>query len=167
MLKFIVRFLKAINSNSHPGEIAHAVCLGMILGFLPKNNALWYVLTVFFLFMRINKGTFAIFTFLFSLLAPALDSLFDTIGWWFLTQEKLTPLFIKLLDIPFVGFTKFNNTIVCGSLLFSLACYIPIYFISRLIIKFWRTKLSPIVRKTKVIVFLSKIPLVKKIGAMV
>ena len=167
MLKFIVRFLKAINSNSHPGEIAHAVCLGMILGFLPKNNALWYVLTVFFLFMRINKGAFVIFTFLFSLLAPALDSLFDTFGWWFLTQEKLTPLFIKLLDIPFVGFTKFNNTIVSGSLLFSLACYIPLYFISRLVIKLWRTKLSPIVRKTKVIVFLSKLPLVQKIGAMV
>ena len=167
MLKFIVRFLKAINSNQHPGEIAHAVCLGMILGFLPKNNALWYVLTVFFLFMRINKGAFAIFTFLFSLLAPALDSLFDTIGWWFLTQEKLTPLFIKLLDIPFVGFTKFNNTIVSGSLLFSLACYIPVYFIIRLIIKLWRTKLSPIVRKTKVIVFLSKLPLIQKIGAMV
>lgn len=167
MLKFIVRFLKAINSNSHPGEIAHAVCLGMILGFLPKNNALWYVLTVLFLFMRINKGTFAIFTFLFSLLAPALDPLFDTIGWWFLNIEKLTPVFIKLLDIPFVGFTKINNTIVSGSLLFSIACYIPLYFISRLIIKLWRTKLSPIVRKTKIIIFLSKIPLVQKIGAMV
>ncbi len=167
MLKLIVRFLKAINSNSHPGEIAHAVCLGMILGFLPKNNALWYVLTVLFLFMRINKGTFAIFTLLFSILAPALDSVFDTIGWWFLNIEKLTPVFIKLLDIPFVGFTKINNTIVSGSLLFSIACYIPLYLISRLIIKLWRTKLSPIVRKTKIIVFLSKIPLVQKIGAMV
>ena len=38
MLKFIIRFLKAINSNQHPGEIAHAVCLGMILGFMPKTR---------------------------------------------------------------------------------------------------------------------------------
>jgi uncharacterized protein (TIGR03546 family) len=167
MLKFIIRFLKAINSNQHPGEIAHAVCLGMILGFMPKTNALWYILTVFFLFMRINKGTLALSTVLFSLLAPALDPLFDTIGWWFLTQEKLAPAFTWLLDIPFVGFTKFNNTIVSGSLLFSLICYIPVYFISRLIIKLWRTKISYALRKTKLIIFLSKLPLIKKIGAMV
>ena len=167
MLKLIVRFLKAINSNQHPGEIAHAVCLGMILGFLPKNNALWYVLTVFFLFMRINKGTFALSTILFSLLAPALDPLFDTIGWCFLTLDKLAPAFTWLLNIPFVGFTKFNNTIVSGSLLFSLLCYIPVYFIARLIIKLWRTKLSAALRKTKLIIFLSKLPLIKKIGAMV
>ena len=55
MLKFLVKLLKALNSNSHPGEIAHAVCLGMLLGFLPKNNIFWYVITVFVLFMRINK----------------------------------------------------------------------------------------------------------------
>ena len=43
MLKVIVKFLKALNSNSHPGEIAHAVCLGMLLGFLPKNNIFWFI----------------------------------------------------------------------------------------------------------------------------
>lgn len=167
MLKPVVKFIQALTSNHHPGEIAHAVCLGMILGFLPKSNALWYILTVFFLFMRIHKGTFALFTLLFSLLAPFLDPLFDNIGYWFLTIEKFAPVFTKLLDIPFVSFTKFNNTIVCGSLLFSIACYIPVYFISRLFTKFWRSKLAPAVRKTKLVVFLSKIPLIEKIGGLV
>ena len=55
MLKAIIKFFKALNSNVHPGAVAHAVCLGMILGFLPKTNALWYILTVFFLFVRINN----------------------------------------------------------------------------------------------------------------
>ena len=49
MLKAIIKFFKALNSNVHPGAVAHAVCLGMILGFMPKTNALWYILTVFFL----------------------------------------------------------------------------------------------------------------------
>nr|MCR4900017.1 TIGR03546 family protein [Treponema sp.] len=119
MLKALIRFFKALNSNSHPGEIAHAVCLGMILGFMPKSNALWYILTVFFLFVRINKGSFILFTFLFSLLAPVLDNLFDTIGWWFLNIDKFKMFFAWLLEIPFVGFTRFNNTIVMGSLLAS------------------------------------------------
>ena len=78
MLDFLIKILKAINSNSHPGEIAHAVCCGMILGFLPKENALWVILTVFFLFLRINKVFFVLSTVLFSLLAIILDPFFGT-----------------------------------------------------------------------------------------
>ena len=133
---------------------------------MPKTNALWYILTIFFLFIRINNGTFILFTFLFSLLAPVLDPLFDTMGWWFLNIEKLTPFFSWLLDIPFVGFTRFNNTIVMGSLFFSLAAYIPVYFICRIFLKYWRAFLAPAVRKSKLVVYLSKLPLIVKIGEM-
>ena len=100
MLKFIIKLLKALNSNSHPGEIAHAVCLGMLLGFLPKNNIFWFIITVFVLFMRINKGALVLCTLAFSLLAPLLDPLFDTVGYWFLTLPALEPAFVFLLDIP-------------------------------------------------------------------
>ena len=163
-LKKIVKGFKTLNSNTHPGEIAHAVCLALILGFVPKTNALWYLLTVFFLFMRINKATLVIYTFLFSLLAPLLDNLFDIIGYWFLNLEFLAPVFSKMLDIPFVGFTSFNNSIVAGSLLFALLTYAPVYFLVRLFVKLWRGKITPIVRKTKLVAFLSKIPLIVKIG---
>lgn len=167
MLVFFIKLFKAINSNSHPGEIAHAVCCGMILGFLPKDNALWYIITVFCLFLRIHKGAFVIFTLLFSLLAPLLDPLFDTIGYWFLTLDFFRPTFSFLLDIPFVGFTKFNNTIVAGSILSSIVLYIPVYWLTRLFIKEWRTFLLPIVRKTKLVKMLSNLPMIKKIGDLV
>ena len=162
MLKFIVKFLKALNSNSHPGEIAHAVCLGMLLGFLPKNNIFWYIITVFVLFMRINKGALVLSTLGFSLLAP----LFDNVGYWFLTLPALEPTFAWLLDIPFVGFTKFNNSIASGSLLCGLVLYIPLYVIARLLVWLMRNKVVPVLRKTKFIVAISKIPLVKKMAAL-
>lgn len=167
MLKAIVRFFKALNSNSHPGDIAHAVCLGLILGFVPKSNALWYVLMIFFLFMRVNKGSLIIFTFLFSLLAPVLDPFFDTFGYWFLNIDAFVPVFSKMLDIPFVGFTKFNNSIVCGSFLSAIILYVPVYFLARLFISKWRLKIAPFVRKTKLVTFMSKLPLIVKIGEMV
>lgn len=166
MLKFIVKLLKALNSNSHPGEIAHAVCLGMLLGFLPKNNIFWYIITVFILFMRINKGALVLSTLGFSLLAPLFDPLFDTVGYWFLTLPALEPTFAWLLDIPFVGFTKFNNTIVSGALLCGLAIYIPLYIIARLFVWLIRNKIVPVLRKTKFIVAISKVPLVKKMAAL-
>ena len=166
MLKFIIKFLKALNSNSHPGEIAHAVCLGMLLGFLPKNNIFWFIITVFVLFMRINKGALVLCTLAFSLLAPLFDPIFDQVGYWFLTLPALEPAFAFLLDIPFVGFTKFNNTIASGSLLCGLVLYIPLYVIARLLVWLMRNKIVPVLRKTKFIVAISKIPLIKKAAAL-
>lgn len=167
MFSNILKFLKSLNSNSHPGEIAHAICIGLILGFLPKDNAFWYILMVFFLFIRINKGSLLLFTLIFGLLAHNFDNHFHELGYYVLTLPSLTPIFTSLLDIPFVAFTKFNNTIVMGSFCTSVACYIPVYGISRIFIKYWRAFLAPAVRKTKLITFLSKLPIIQKIGEMV
>lgn len=164
MLKFFVKLFNAINSNSNPGEIAHAISIAMILGFMPKNNAFWYVLAVFFLFVRINKGALMLFTALFSLLAPSLDGVFDQLGYAILTIPQMQGFYATLIDIPFVAFTKFNNTIVMGSLVGGLILYIPIYIISRLITFFWRAKLVPVLRKTKLIMFIKKIPLVSRVS---
>lgn len=166
MLKEFTDFFKALNNNSHPGEIAHAICTGMLLGFLPKDNVLWFILTIIFLFLRINKGAFLLSTIGFSLLAPVFDPLFDYFGYWVLTFEPITPFFSNLLEIPFLGFTKFNNSIVMGALLSSIILYIPLYFLSRLFLKFWRASLAPIVKKSKIVTILSKIPLIKKINEM-
>ena len=51
-------------------------------------------------------------------ISPAFDGLFDTVGYAFLTIPALSGLFGTLLDIPFVAFTKFNNSVVMGSFLF-------------------------------------------------
>ena len=164
MLKFIVKFLKALNSNSHPGEIAHAVSFGVLLGLMPKTNIFWYIITVFVIFMRINKGALVLSTLIVTLLAPFFDPLLDSLGYWFLTLPKLEPFFADLLDIPFVGYTKFNNTIAMGSLLCGLILYIPVYIIARVIVWLMRNKLVPILRKTKLITALSNAKFVKKIA---
>ncbi len=163
MLKAIVKFFKALNKNSHPGEIAHAVCCGMILGFLPKDNALWYILAVLFIFLRMQKSAFLIFTLIFTLASPFFDSLFDTVGYFVLKTDFLQPLFVFLIKIPLVGYTRFYNSIVMGSLLCSLLLYIPLYFISKAIIQLWRNKMVPLVRKTRLVKIVSKLPLVSKI----
>ena len=55
MLQYLVDLLKAFNANVKPSQIANSFCIGLILGLMPKNNLLWYILLVFFAFVRINK----------------------------------------------------------------------------------------------------------------
>lgn len=164
MLKYFVKMLKALNANSHPGELAHAFAFGMLLGFLPKTSVLWYLIFIVFLFLRINKGLFFLSIILGSLIAPLFDPLFDNIGYAVLTMPALENIFRSWLDVPFVAFTRFNNTIVAGSLVFSVIAYVPFYVLARFFVSFWRKVLQPSLVKNPVVKAFMKMPLVKKIA---
>ena len=130
---------------------------------MPKTNLLWYLLFVFFLFVRINKGAFFLITLLASFAAPLLDPLFDSIGYSILLFKPLAPVYGALLDVPFVGFTKFNNTIVAGALTAGFVLYIPFYAASRVFVRQWRKHITPAVAQLRCIRFLYKLPLVSRI----
>ncbi|MCR4821949.1 MAG: TIGR03546 family protein [Treponema sp.] len=167
MLNYIVKLFSALNANVNPGEIAHAFSCGILLGLMPKNNLLWYLVFVFILFIRINKPMYLIMVLLASTFAPVMDSLFDTVGYAFLTIPALSGFFGNLLEIPFVGFTKFNNSVVMGSLLCGLVLYIPMYFLGRLLVSLWRKHITHWVKKSKLNKVIAKIPLLGKIAGMV
>ena len=167
MLKSIVNLFKALNANVNPGEIAHAFSCGILLGFMPKNNLLWYLLFVFILFIRINKPMYLIMTLIASTFSPVMDSLFDTVGYAFLTIPSLSGFFGTLLEIPFVAFTKFNNSVVIGSLICGLVLYIPAYVLGRILVALWRKHITHWVRQTKLSKAIAKLPLIAKIAGMV
>ena len=166
MLKAIAKLLGAISSNTRPGAIAHAVSCGVLLGFMPKDNLLWYILFIFILFMNIQRGAYALSILLGAAVTVFLDPLFDSVGYSILTVESVKPYYASLLDIPFVAFTKFNNTVVMGSFVCGVAAYIPLYVLARLFVWAWRKYLAEKVRKLKIAAVLKNIPLVEKIAGM-
>lgn len=163
MLAEIVKFLNALNSNKNPSEIANAFCVGLILGFMPKDNALWFIIFIFFFFVRVHQPTYVIITFLVSQLAWLLDPLFNIVGYKILTIEQLSGFYGWILEIPFVGFTKFNNTIVMGSLACGLALYFPMFILIRLLVLVWRKKISPRLGESVLMKTISKAPIIQKI----
>lgn len=165
MLAYLVNFLKALNSNSKPSQIANSFCIGLILGFMPKSNLLWFALFFFFAFVRINKCGYYIMILIGSLTAYLIDPLFDKIGYEILTFAPLENFYSWALDIPFVGFTKFNNTIVAGSLAFGLILYIPFFFLILLLVSQWRKHIAPVFNDSKVLKTIYQIPLLGKIAS--
>ncbi|MCR5723920.1 MAG: TIGR03546 family protein [Treponema sp.] len=154
--------LKALGANTNPGEIAHAASCGLLLGLMPKNNILWYLILIFILFMRINKPAYALLVLAGAAIAPFFDGVLDAVGYWFLTIPALSGAFGALLDVPFVAFTRFNNSIVMGSLLCALVAYIPVYVCMRVLIALWRRFLVPVLRNNFVSKVLGKLPLISK-----
>ncbi len=166
MIKYITSFFTTLNKNSHPGEIAHAVSLGTLLAVMPKDNLLWVLLFVIILFVRINKGAFFISLILLGFLAPFCDVLIERIGYWALTLDFMQGAYAYCDTIPFVGWTKFYNTMVMGGLLFGLLIYIPVYFLTRVSLAQYRKFIRPLIEKfvtSKLAAVISKIPILRHI----
>lgn len=163
MFSYITKLINALNANIKPSQIANGFCLGLILGFVPKTNLLWYLLFVFFLFVRVNKGAYLLFTLVGTLLAPVCDTLFDNVGYFVLTFPRFESYFSYLIDIPFVGFTRFNNTIVMGSLACGVIAYIPVFALAVIFVRLWRNSIAPAINNSALAAALRKAPLVGSI----
>ena len=160
MIKYVTSFFRAINANTHPGDIAHAVALGLFLAILPKNNLTFTFLFFLSIFIRINKGAFFISFILFGFVTPFMDVLINNIGFWAVQLSFLRPIFIALENIPFVALFKLSNTMVLGGIIWGLILYIPVYILTRIIIAKYRKYMQPAVN-VKGVGLLGKIPLLR------
>ena len=122
---------------------------------------------VFFFFFRIQRGVFSLFIIIGALIAPLLDPYFDYIGYYILTYDKLQPLFRTLVNIPFVAFTKFNNTVVMGSFVCGLLAYIPAYIFARIFVFVWRKHVARYVRKFGFLTAVKQLPGISKIVELI
>lgn len=164
MISFIAKLLKALNVNTNPGEIAHGIACGFLLGLMPKSSLLWYLIFIFVLFIKINKPAYLIMIVLGSSVAVLLDPLFDLVGYAVLTVPSLYGFYARLIDIPFVYFTRFNNTVVMGSLVCGIILYVPVYVIARILVKLWRRYGVPAMRHSKIIKIVNQVPILSKIA---
>ena len=164
MLSALVKFIRAMSSNTAPAEIAHAFAWGVFFGLMPKNNALWYILFILIFFMRIQRGVLSLTTLIVGFFAYLADPLLDTIGCWILTQPWMQAPMIKLMNIPFVAFTKLNNSIVMGSLGFLILSYLPLFLFSILFTFLWRRYVGAKLKNLKIVKMIGKVPLVRKIA---
>ena len=160
MIKYVTSFFRAINANAHPGDIAHAVALGLFLAILPKNNLTFTFLFFLSIFIRINKGAFFISFILLGFVTPFMDIIINNIGFWAVQLSFLRPIFIALENIPFVALFKLSNTMVLGGIIWGLILYIPVYILTRIIIAKYRKYMQPAVN-VKGVGLLGKIPLLR------
>jgi len=78
-----------------------------------------------------------------------LDPLFDWIGHQVLMAESLRGVWTSLYNTPIVPLTNFNNTIVLGSLVFSLLLLVPLFFATRWAVARYRVTVGERVRQSK------------------
>lgn len=127
-----VRLLAGVlKAHVSPKQLALGVAMGMLLGLIPKGNLIAIALTTALFASRVHLGSAVVASIAFSWIGAWLDPISDGLGNLVLTWGPLQPLFARLYELPLVPWTKFNNTVVCGSMILGLLVFYPVYRASR------------------------------------
>ncbi len=129
MVRYLVKLIRVMHSDTDPRQISLGFSLGMILGLTPLSSPHNVFVLLAILFFRVNIAA-AILSFgVFGILAFLLDPLFNLIGVSILTQtDILLGFWTSLYNAPLFPYTRFNNSVVMGSLIFSLVAFFPVYW---------------------------------------
>ncbi len=150
MLRTIARLLRVLNSETDPSQISLAFAFSMVAGFTPFLSLHNLLVLLLVLVLRVNLSAFILGLAFFSGLAYMLDPLFHAIGLWALTADALRGLWTALYNITFFRALRFYNSILMGSLLFSVMAFVPFVLVSNRLILKYREYLLEWVRKSRV-----------------
>ena len=150
MLRIIARLLRVLNSETDPTQISLAFALSMVAGLTPLAGLHNLFVVFLVLVLRVNISAFILGLAFFSGVAYLLDPLFHAIGLSVLTARAPGSLWTALYNITFFRMLKFYNSILMGSLLLSLALFVPFVLVSNRLILKYREHLLERVRRTRV-----------------
>jgi uncharacterized protein (TIGR03546 family) len=149
LIKLIQSLVGALHSEGTPGQLALGIALGSIMGLTPLLNIHNAIVFAAIVLLNVSFAGGMLGWALFVPIGFLLDPLFDWIGHQLLMAESLRGLWTSLYNTPIVPLTNFNNTIVLGSLVFSLLLLVPLFFATRWAVARYRVTIGERVRQSK------------------
>ncbi len=147
ILKLLISFLKALNEKASPRAMAGGFALGMIIGLTPKGSLHNAGVILLIFLLPVNKSASLVSAAVFALFSYLLDPFFNSAGELLLTRPPLQGVWTTLYNTPVVPWTRFNNTLVLGSLVMSLFLFVPIFFITEWGVKKYRERMFAVASK--------------------
>jgi uncharacterized protein (TIGR03546 family) len=158
MIRQALKVFKALNSNEKPWQLSLGLAFGGIIGLMPLWTPHNIVLLFLAFIINLNFALLLIGLFFFSGIAYILDPLFHQIGLAVLTSEGMQEFWNGFFSNSIFLFDRLNNTLVMGSLIFSVISAVPLFFFINFLIRKYRENLMGILEK---IPFLKSLKLAK------
>jgi uncharacterized protein (TIGR03546 family) len=162
LITWIAKLIAGLNANRRAGEIAAGVSMGVLLALIPGANLLWLLIFVLTVFLKLNLGIELLVLAILKPIAPLGDPLLHTLG----VSEELFGLFTSLYNVPLLPFTRFNNTVVMGGVVAGLLLWLPIFFLSRVLVRVYRKRIHPRLAESKIVKAFQRVPIVSKLIAI-
>ena len=167
MIKQVAKLIIALNGNVKKSQIAAGIAWGLLLGLVPAGNFFWIVLFLVSFFFAHHHGSKIVGMLVIKLLSPLIAPAIDILGWQILHIDALQPLFTSMYNMPFVPFTKFNNTLVMGGLVGGAVLWLPFFFLFMALIPLYRNHVAAKIRNSKIVNRILKFPLLKMLDNII
>jgi|GEM_PF-121202 len=151
-LRLIVKLAKLLRSGTTPSHIASGFVLGMMIGLISFKSLFTPFLVLIIIIFNVNIASAIFAAVLFRAIAVLIDPFLHFLGYWLLVDITfLREVWTSLYNIPFFRYTRFNNTVVLGSLVVALCLIYPLYTGIRVLIIGYREKYEERIKKWKII----------------
>ena len=152
MLKLLSKLVKALRSDASPRQIGWGVALGAVIGLTPLWSLHNLGVLLLAVILPVNLAGFIFGWMVYGLVSLALTPVLHRIGTLVLVDiSLLQSVWTGLYNAPIAPFTRFNNTIVMGGLLFSLILLWPNMALIRFLVVAFREKWEEAVKKWKIV----------------
>jgi len=151
-IELLAKLIKILRSGASPNQIAAGFVIGMIIGLTPFWTLHNVILIVVLILLNINIAT-ALYSFvLFSAVAYLADPLFHAFGYFLLVDvSSLKNLWTFLYNFPVIALSRYNNTVVAGSLAVSIILILPMFFVAKSGVKYYREHIDQKMEKWKIV----------------
>jgi uncharacterized protein (TIGR03546 family) len=139
LVKLVQSLVKALNSDGTPGQVAAGIAIGSCLGLTPLLNLHNLVIVAVILFFRVSVPGAMLGWLILTPVGFLLDPLFDRIGTSLLVDSgALRDVWSTAYNAPVVALANPTNTIVVGSLVGWAVLALPIFFLARMGVGWYR-----------------------------
>lgn len=151
-LKFISKFIKVLRSGESPPLVAGGFTMGFVIGLTPFWTLQNMIILLIAILTKVNLAAVFFSLFLFSFVAFLFDPVFHDLGFLVLVKwEALTGFWTTIYNWPIAPFTRFNNTIVMGSVMTALLLSFPVYHLAKRGIIAYRKTWGERIEKSKLV----------------
>lgn len=140
MLGMLANLFKVLNSDASPGQVALGFAFALFIGLTPFLSLHNFIILFLVFIIRVNLSAFFLGCALFSLVAFGIDPLSISLGQTLLNLPELQDFWVGLYQSDFWRATKFNHTLLLGSLTISSILFIPLFLILTLLINVYRDR---------------------------
>jgi uncharacterized protein (TIGR03546 family) len=151
MLTLLAKLFSALNSESSIRQIALAIVLGFIVGLSPLLTLHNIIILFLVLFVRVHLGSFILSVGFFSGLSYLLSPMIIAVGEHLLTASSFNSLFTMLYQVTLFKLAHWHNTYTLGAIVVGSLLAIPLYFLSKTIIKNYRQHIMGFFEKFRIV----------------
>src|ERR1044072_968359 len=142
IIKLIQSLFGALHSEGTPGQLAAGIALGSFLGLTPLLNLHNAVIFAALVLLNVSFAGGLLGWAVVIAVGLLLDPQFDWMGHVLLMAPRLRGLWPSLYNMPIMPLTNFNNTVVLGSVVFTVLFAVPLFFAARYGVKRYRATRS-------------------------